>query len=300
MVIKLKFRSLDLNNQTKMDTIKEFYGEFKEALKEALDEVSPSKYFQIDRRSLELYRIYACFWTFYDLIVRIDDFEAFHCDTGLFNNEDFTRHGLWFHRLLFRRGSCEYQSVLFLIHFLVTFCLFFGYYPRLMSFLHYVCTISLHERNHYFTDGGDKLYRHLSFWLALLPTQHYSFYYDYDDKKPKAIREEKVKIIEQENRNDKLKNDKQDIKQQHSAGLRQRKNVIQDSSASSKTNTSTNTNNETTMTQEKDNDNKKIVDPKGDRIVRFVFLFYCHYCIFFFPFFSFFFCRLSLFLAFGF
>ena len=143
-----------------------------------LSTITPVKLFQIDRRSLELYRIYACIWTFRDLLLRLQDFEAFHCVTGLFNNEDFTPHGLWFHRLLFYRGSIYYQCLLFSLHFIITLLFLIGFRIKVTSFLHFLFTISLHERNMYFTDGGDKLFRHLAFWAALLPTQHYLYYYN--------------------------------------------------------------------------------------------------------------------------
>ena len=61
-------------------------------VKRFLDQITPEIFFGIDRRSLELYRICICLWTFRDLIQRIDDFEAFHCDTGLLNNPKFSRH----------------------------------------------------------------------------------------------------------------------------------------------------------------------------------------------------------------
>ena len=143
-----------------------------------LSVLTPANWFQIDRRSLELFRIYVCIWTFRDLILRLQDFEAFHCVTGLLNDEDFTRHGFWLHRLLFYRGSFYYQSLLFLLHFIVTVLFFVGYRIKLTSVLHFILTISLSERNYYFTDGGDKLFRHLAFWAALLPTQHYLYYYN--------------------------------------------------------------------------------------------------------------------------
>ena len=40
------------------------------------------------------------------------------------------------------------------------------------SFLHYLFTISLQERMYYVLDGGDRLFRHLAFWLIFLPSWH--------------------------------------------------------------------------------------------------------------------------------
>merc|ERR1719474_473439 len=83
-----------------------------------------------------------------------------------------TPHQSLLHQLLFYRGSWRVQCVLFTIHFVVTCNLLIGYKTPMASFLHYLLTISLQERMYYVLDGGDRLFRHLAFWLIFLPSWH--------------------------------------------------------------------------------------------------------------------------------
>ena len=142
-----------------------------------------------------MFRIFVCLWTFRDLYHRSIDFEAFHCDTGLLDDESMTYHGFWLHRLLFYRGSVMIQFILFLLHFIITLCVLFCYKLHISTILHFLFTISIHERNPYIIDGGDRLFRHLSFWLILLPTYHYSMYLSSNKQ-----------IIDKNNKNNKINN----------------------------------------------------------------------------------------------
>ena len=130
-------------------------------------------FFNLDRRSLEIFRIGICICTFFDLWYRLYDFEAFHCITGLLNDESLTVHGAWIHRILFYRGSVYFQSVVFFCHFITTILLLFCYKLNVTVILHFLFTISLHERNPYINGGGDRFFRNICFWLMLLPTYHY-------------------------------------------------------------------------------------------------------------------------------
>ena len=131
--------------------------------------------FSIDSRSLTLFRIGVCLWTFRDLFIsRLSNFEAWHTDDGVLK-PDMTPHKSLIHQILFYRGSRAIQLILFFIHFAVTCNLFIGYKTQFFSFLHYLFTISIHERMYYVLDGGDRLFRHLAFWLIFLPSWHGTF-----------------------------------------------------------------------------------------------------------------------------
>eukprot|EP01083_Nonionella_stella_P081104 223254_1 len=125
----------------------------------------------IDSRSLTLFRICICLWTFRDLYRRFPYLEAWHTDTGVLEPH-MTPHKLWLHQILFYRGSYKFQLVLFLIHFIITCNLLIGYKTTFASVIHFLFTISIQERMYYVLDGGDRLFRHLCFWLIFLPSWH--------------------------------------------------------------------------------------------------------------------------------
>ena len=128
--------------------------------------------FSIDSRSLTLFRICVCLWTFRDLFLsRLWNFEAWHTDDGVLKPY-MTPHKSFIHQILFYRGSFALQAILFFIHFIITCNLFIGYKTQISSILHFIFTISIHERMYYVLDGGDRLFRHLAFWLIFLPSWH--------------------------------------------------------------------------------------------------------------------------------
>ena len=94
--------------------------------------------------------------------------EAFHTHTGVLHPSQ-TPHNAIIHQILFFRGGPMFQFMLFIFHLIFTINLLFGYQTSISSILHFIFTISLHERNYYILNGGDRLFRHLSFWLIFLP-----------------------------------------------------------------------------------------------------------------------------------
>eukprot|EP01084_Bolivina_argentea_P072878 132290_1 len=135
--------------------------------------------FSIDSRSLVLFRICICLWTFRDLYRRLPNLEAWHTDDGVLQPH-MTPHKSIIHQILFYRGTWNFQLILFIFHFITTCNLFIGYKTTISSFLHFIFTISIHERMYYVLDGGDRLFRHLCFWLIFLPTWHGNNYASID------------------------------------------------------------------------------------------------------------------------
>eukprot|EP01084_Bolivina_argentea_P213814 363035_1 len=123
--------------------------------------------FSVDYRSLALFRIGICVWVFQDLFRRwyYNSIEPFLTNDGILPNIDMNRHIIDnpLKSILFYRGTIYVQYTFFIIHIINTICLFFGYHVTLTSILNYLLIYGLHHRNHFVLNGGDLLFRCLSF-----------------------------------------------------------------------------------------------------------------------------------------
>jgi hypothetical protein len=106
-----------------------------------------------------------------DLIIRATAMEAHYTGQGILPVKlllEFDPKPLrWsFHYL---NDSFLYQSVLFVIHGLISLGLVFGFRTRLFSILSWIFIVSLQNRNPFIQQGGDDLLRLVLFWGMFLP-----------------------------------------------------------------------------------------------------------------------------------
>lgn len=128
-------------------------------------------YYQLDVRALGLMRIGVALVVLSDIVIRWQDLGAFFTDGGLWPTKLIANFGwqpgYWsFHTL---NGSYGFATLLFCLHTLVALLLLFGYKTRLATFLVWIFTISLHNRNLFILQSGDDLLRLTLFWALFLP-----------------------------------------------------------------------------------------------------------------------------------
>lgn len=128
-------------------------------------------FYQLDMRALALMRIGVALVVLADIIIRWQDLDAFFTDAGLWPTElihNFGwQKGYWsFHEL---SGTHAYATLMFSLHTVAAILLLFGYKTRLATFLVWVFTISLHNRNLFILQSGDDLLRITLFWALFMP-----------------------------------------------------------------------------------------------------------------------------------
>jgi hypothetical protein len=117
-----------------------------------------------------------------DLFIRISDLTAHYTNEGLWPTYLIRNFGwnvgYWsFHAFY---GSFLWELFLFIVHFVFAFFLLLGYKTKLSTFIVWIFTISLHNRNIYILQSGDDLLRLTLFWGLFLP---WDAYYSVDSKK---------------------------------------------------------------------------------------------------------------------
>ncbi|MEO6304215.1 MAG: HTTM domain-containing protein, partial [Bacteroidia bacterium] len=144
-----------------------------------------SKSYALDLRALSLMRIGIALVIIADLIIRGSDLTAHYTDEGLWPTSlihNFGwKAGSWsIHEL---SGSYQWALTLFILHFILTLFLLFGYKTKIITLLVWLFTISLHNRNLFVQQSGDDLLRLVLFWGLFLPwNAHYSI-----DSKKEAV-----------------------------------------------------------------------------------------------------------------
>eukprot|EP01084_Bolivina_argentea_P172742 299196_1 len=130
--------------------------------------VSNTPAFSIDFRSLVLFRISICFWVFQDLYMRwyYGSIEIFLTNDGILQDSNINIMDNPLTSILFYRGSINVQYIFFIIHIINTICLLFGYHITLTSIFNYLLIYGLQSRNYYVINGGDVLFRCLSFMFV--------------------------------------------------------------------------------------------------------------------------------------
>lgn len=106
-----------------------------------------------------------------DIFIRWQDLSAFFTDDGIWPTKLIHNFGwqpgYWsFHEL---SGSHSFATLLFCLHTLAGILLLFGYKTRAATFLVWIFTISLHNRNLFILQSGDDLLRITLFWALFLP-----------------------------------------------------------------------------------------------------------------------------------
>ncbi len=128
-------------------------------------------HYSLDLRSLALMRIGVSLVVICDLFIRSSDLNAFFSEQGIWPSE-VVRHlgwqpGYWcFHDLIKENW---FVWLVFSLHTLLAIFMLLGYKTRMSTFLVWVFTVSLHNRNLFILQAGDDLLRLTLFWGILLP-----------------------------------------------------------------------------------------------------------------------------------
>ena len=116
-----------------------------------------------------------------DILRRSQDLQAYYTDSGFLPRSLLLEHWnpawLCFHLL---SGSAAFASLLFALNFLVAGGLLIGYRTRWCTFACYLFALSLHNRNAFVLDQGDRLLVLLLFWGLFLP---WGARWSYDQKR---------------------------------------------------------------------------------------------------------------------
>ena len=132
--------------------------------------------FQLDVRSIALWRIFTGILLIYDVYSRIWDLSVFYTDFGVLPNSfavDIAQPDTF--SLHFISGSFIYQLILFFLAFIVNFYFLIGKNCKWSGFICWVFLISIQNRNILINGEGDNLLRILLFFSLGLPVgQHYS------------------------------------------------------------------------------------------------------------------------------
>lgn len=106
-----------------------------------------------------------------DLLIRGADLTAHYSDNGLWPTRllyNFGwKPGYWSIHAL--SGNYSFELIIFIMHFIFALFLLIGYKTKWSTFLVWLLTISLHNRNLFVQQGGDDLLRLLLFWGIFLP-----------------------------------------------------------------------------------------------------------------------------------
>jgi len=127
--------------------------------------------FELDYRSLALFRFCFGFMLFFDLIERVMNLESHYTDEGIFrrsemmnvlvNNNTVIVHSF--------NGRIEWQGALFILNGIVCICFAIGWKTRIMSILQWFLNASLRNHSIYVNSGADTLSNVLAFWIIFVP-----------------------------------------------------------------------------------------------------------------------------------
>ncbi|MGK7885679.1 MAG: HTTM domain-containing protein [Crocosphaera sp.] len=129
------------------------------------------RFFQLDVRSLALFRVCLAIILICDLLLRFRYISDHYSDQGVLPTDamvtEWTQFGLWSIHIL--NGHSIFQIILFIIATLVAICLGVGYKTRLATLFSWILLLSLHNRNWMLLNSGDIELRMLLFWAMFLP-----------------------------------------------------------------------------------------------------------------------------------
>jgi hypothetical protein len=127
-----------------------------------------ARLFEVDARTLALFRIVIGAVLLFDLLARGQHLEVFYTDTGVIPlatrgafNSSLTLH--WW------SGSFAFAAGLFAAHIAAAVAMLVGYRTRLATFVCWALLTSLHFRGEYLNDGGDAIARMMLLWSIFLP-----------------------------------------------------------------------------------------------------------------------------------
>ena len=127
--------------------------------------------FQIDIRSLALFRISIATLVLLDLGIRIGDLQTMYSDQGVMPVELVRNYfnGTWRWSLFWIDGSVYFQAGLFGLMTLLVIALLIGFYTRIATIGSWIFLASLYNRVPFAVSGADTLLVVLLFWAMFLP-----------------------------------------------------------------------------------------------------------------------------------
>ena len=129
------------------------------------------KLFELDYRSLALYRVLLGGVLLYDIAARLSEVPAFYTDLGVLPRAPLVEQfqGRWSWSLHLLSGEASVQYVLFALAFAFAAAFAVGYRTRLATVGSLLLLVSLHNRNPLVISASDQLMRVLMFWTLFLP-----------------------------------------------------------------------------------------------------------------------------------
>jgi hypothetical protein len=123
--------------------------------------------FEIDFRSLRLFRFGLGTYAILDLLIRLGNFSAFHTESGVLPAQLIGETAF---SLFLISTSSWWAAFLFVCIAICGALLILNTYPRLTSLAAFILALSLRNRNDLIIYGGDDLFRVALLWSALLPS----------------------------------------------------------------------------------------------------------------------------------
>ncbi|MBX9850547.1 MAG: HTTM domain-containing protein [Cytophagaceae bacterium] len=128
--------------------------------------------FEIDLRSLALFRMVIGLIVLSDYLVRFQNFSAFYTNEGVLPSQLLTDR-IWILKLnwslYFLTDSSAFSLLLFFAGIIFALFLLLGFKTRWVTLISWLLLISLHNRNPYILNSGDKLLHLFLFWSVFLP-----------------------------------------------------------------------------------------------------------------------------------
>jgi predicted DCC family thiol-disulfide oxidoreductase YuxK len=127
--------------------------------------------FELDTRSLALFRVLIGATLISDLLFRASEIPIFYTDYGVLPRAPLITHFLNPLHISFHlaSGTASGQYALFAAAIICALAFTFGYRTRLATFLSWLLLLSLHNRNFMVLSGSDQLMRMLLLWSVFLP-----------------------------------------------------------------------------------------------------------------------------------
>lgn len=130
------------------------------------------KLFEIDRRSLALFRICMGIVIIKDLIIRATSLIAHYTDYGVLARDTFFAqysYQKWYYSIYHLSGEPKIIALLFIIAGVLAVGYTLGYKTKACAVLSFIFLISIQNRNPEILHGGDNYIRVLLFWSLFLP-----------------------------------------------------------------------------------------------------------------------------------
>ncbi len=116
-------------------------------------------WFSLDTRTLALARIAFGIFIFIDLVTRFQYVEWHYADSGLVSLDVWFKKVRWAgsFSLFVLNGSVAWASLLLIFHMLVSLLMAIGWRTTCMTALNTILLVSLHDRNPFILNSGDKI-----------------------------------------------------------------------------------------------------------------------------------------------